>query len=147
MPRKLPLRDVREADLRLDEFWIERLEYAETPDQDDERWRPEVRVSRPRVLESRRSSGEYLMTLRVEASEGTEHEVRSIDLTIVGSFRFESLFEDTAAHREMPLRLLTYNGSAILFSAARGVIETVTGISGYGRMHVPSVNIAELLDR
>ena len=45
------------------------------------------------------------------------------------------------------LRMLEYNGSAILFGAARGVIESVTGVSGFGRMHVPSVNIAELLDR
>ena len=145
MPRKLPLRDVQEAELRLDEFWIERLEYAEVPDLQEYRWRPDVRVSRPRILRADRSN-DYLMTLRVEATEDGGEEVRSIDLTIAGRFTFDPVDEDAAVNAEMPLRLLTYNGSAILFSAARGVIETVTGISGYGRMHVPSVNIAELLD-
>ena len=146
MPRKLPLRNVQEAELRLEEFWIERLEYTEVPDLQEFRWRPDVRVSRPRILRADRSD-EYLMTLRIEASEDGGEEVRSIDLTIAGRFTFDPVDEDAAANPEMPLRLLTYNGSAILFSAARGVIETVTGISGYGRMHVPSVNIAELLDR
>lgn len=146
MPRKLPLRDVQEAELRLDEFWIERLEYAEVPDLQEYRWRPDVRVSRPRILRADRPN-DYLMTLRVEAKEDGGEEVRSIDLTIAGRFTFDPVDEDAPVNAEMPLRLLTYNGSAILFSAARGVIETVTGISGYGRMHVPSVNIAELLDR
>ena len=143
MARKLALRDANPADLRLDEFWIEKLDYRETPDLADELFRPHVRVSRPRILQSERGAA-ALVTLRIEVSQ--EH-VRSIDLTIVGQFDFYPEEETGGAEREMPLRTLAYNGTAILFSAARGVIESVTGISGYGRMHVPSVNIAELLDR
>ena len=146
MPRKLPLHDVPESDLRLNKFWIERLEYAEIPDRDDHRWRPKVRISRPRIQKAE-SSDDYFVTLRIHASEYTDIVVRSIDLTIVGDFWYDHVDEDGTEDSEMPLRLLTYNGTAILFSAARGVIESVTGISGYGRLDVPSVNIAELLDR
>ncbi|MYA21223.1 MAG: hypothetical protein F4Z25_13530 [Chloroflexi bacterium] len=136
MPRKLPTRNVGYADLNLNEFWIERLEYTETPDLHDELMTPWVRVSRPKILRSTSSS--YLVTLRVEVLQ----DPRSVDVTIVGSFDF-----DPAGGGDEPSsRMLTYNGTAILFSAARGVIESVTGVSGYGRMHVPSVNIAELLD-
>ena len=50
-------------------------------------------------------------------------------------------------NRERALQMLVYNGAAILLSSARSVIESVTGISGFGRMHVPSVNMAELIER
>lgn len=142
MARKLALRDASLADLYLAEFWIERLEYAETPDRKDDLLRPLVRVSRPRILQSERGAA-ALVTLRVEVSQ----DVRSIDLTIVGQFELLPDEETGGEERELPMRMLAYNGTAILFSAARGVIESVTGVSGYGRMHVPSVNIAELLDR
>ena len=143
MARKLALRDADPADLRLDEFWIEKLDYRETPDLADELVRPHVRVSRPRILQSERGAA-ALVTLRIKVAQ---EPVRSIDLTIVGQFDFCPEEETGGAERDMPLRTLAHNGTAILFSAARGVIESVTGVSGYGRMHVPSVNIAELLDR
>ena len=137
MPRKLPTRHVLPADLNLHEFWVERIEYTEEPDLHDELTPPQVSLSRPSVLQS--ASGSYRVTLRVEVSQ----DVRSVDLTIVGVFDYDPEDGDGA----FSPRMLTYNGTAILFSAARGVIESVTGVSGLGRMHVPSVNIAELLDR
>ena len=143
MARKLPLRDASPADLYLWEFWVEKLDYRETPDLEDELFRPHVRVSRPGILQSERGA-DALITLRVEVSQEA---VRSIDLTIVGQFELFPDEETRGAEHEMPMEMLAYNGTAILFGAARGVIESVTGVSGYGRMHVPSVNIAELLDR
>ena len=143
MARKLALRDASPADLHLAGFWVEKLDYRETPDLDDELSRPRVRVSRPGLLQSERGAA-ALITLRVEVSQEA---VRSIDLTIVGQFELLPDDEADGGERELPMRMLAYNGTAILFSAARGVIESVTGVSGYGRMHVPSVNIAELLDR
>ena len=137
MPRKLPTRYAPPADLNLHEFWIERLEYTEEPDLHDELGPPSVSLSRPSILQS--ASGSYRVTLRVEVSQ----DVRWVDLTIVGVFDYYPEDGDDA----LSPRMLAYNGSAILFSAARGVIESVTGVSGFGRMHVPSVNIAELLDR
>lgn len=98
-------------------------------------------MSRPEILEAGES--EYFVTLRLRLAQG---DVRTIDLTIAGHFRLRA--EDEAgAGGAPPLRVLAYNGTAILFSAARGVIEAVTGLSGYGRMHVTSVNIADLLSR
>ena len=138
MARKLRVRQADRAALDLRRFWIERLEYEEDEEIPDELPAPAVSVSRPEVLEA--DEGEYFVTLRLRMSQG---EARSIDLTIVGEFRLQS--EDEELDRS--LRMLAYNGSAILFGAARGVIESVTGVSGFGRMHVPSVNIAELLDR
>lgn len=137
MPRKLPTRHVLPADLNLHEFWVERLEYTEEPDERDDLTPPEVSLSRPSILQA--ASGSYRVTLRVEVSQYA----RSVDLTIVGVFDHYPEDSDDA----LSPRMLTYNGTAILFSAARGVIEAVTGLSGYGRMHVTSVNIAELLDR
>ena len=138
MARKLRVRQADKAALDLRRFWIERLEYEEDEEIPGELPAPAVSVSRPEVLEA--DEGEYFVTLRLRMTQG---EARSIDLTIVGDFRLEPVGED----RDRLLRMLEFNGTAILFSAARGVIESVTGVSGYGRMHVPSVNLAELLDR
>ena len=101
---------------------------------------------RPRLSAShaRRSldagDGKYFVTLRLKVAQG---EARSLDLTVAGAF----LLPQDAEGQHSSLRMLVYNGSAILFSAARGIIESVTGVSGLGRMHVPSVNLAEILDR
>ena len=43
--------------------------------------------------------------------------------------------------------MLIYNGSAMLYGAARGIIETVTSLTGFGRLRVPAANIATLLRR
>ncbi len=138
MTPKLRLRDAGQAALNLRRFWIERIEYQEDEDASADLPDPTVRVSRPEILES--DENEYLVTLRLRVAQG---EVRSIDLTIVGVFGLPSGDE----HPARPLRMLEYNGTAILFSAARGVIESVTGVSGFGRMHVPSIDLAELLER
>ena len=138
MARKLRVRQADKAALDLRRFWIERLEYEEDEEIPDDLPAPAVSVSRPEVLEA--DEGEYFVTLRLRMTQG---EARSIDLTIVGVFGRQP--GDTG--RDRFLRMLEFNGSAILFGAARGVIESVTGVSGYGRMHVPSVDIAELLDR
>ena len=138
MARKLRVRQADKAALDLRRFWIERLEYEEDEEIPDDLPAPAVSVSRPEVLEA--DEGEYFVTLRLRMTQG---EARSIDLTIVGVFGRQP--GDTG--RDRFLLMLEYNGSAILFGAARGVIESVTGVSGFGRMHVPSVDIAELLDR
>lgn len=141
MARKLTLRDASPAALDLQRFWIERLEYEEADEAEGELPDTAVRASRPEILEAGES--EYFVTLRLRLAQG---DIRTIDLTIAGHFRLRA--EDEAgAGGAPPLRVLAYNGTAILFSAARGVIEAVTGLSGYGRMHVTSVNIAELLGR
>ncbi len=138
MAPKLRLRQAGQAALNLRRFWIERLEYEEDEEIPADLPDTTVRVSRPEILES--EADEYLVTLRLRVAQG---EARSIDLTIVGVFELQLGDED----RGHPLRMLEYNGSAILFGAARGVIESVTGVSGFGRMHIPSVNLAELLHR
>lgn len=141
MARKLRLRTASPAALDLQRFWIERLEYEEADEAEGELPDTSVRASRPEILEA--GEGEYFVTLRLRLTQG---DVRAIDLTIAGHFRLRA--EDAAGvGGAPPLRVLAYNGTAILFSAARGVIEAVTGLSGYGRMHVTSVNIAELLGR
>lgn len=141
MARKLRLRDASPAALDLQRFWIERLEYEEADEAEGELPDAAVRASRPEILEA--GEGEYFVTLRLRLTQG---DIRTIDLTIAGHFRLRA--EDEAGvGGAPPLRVLAYNGTAILFSAARGVIEAVTGLSGYGRMHVTSVNIAELLGR
>ena len=138
MPSKLRLRQADRAALDLQRFWIERLEYQEDEELPVHLPDTIVQVSRPEILES--DGDEYFVTLRLRIAQG---ELRSIDLTVVGVFRIQSSEES----RARPLRMLEYNGTAILFSAARGVIESVTGVSGFGRMHVPSVDLAELIER
>ena len=142
MPRKLPLLTPEYAPIHLDRFWIERLEYTEVPDREDDLWVPDIRMSRPQVLQA---GGGYLVTVRVHVAQ---MDVRSIDMTVVGSFDIDpEYFADSQDSSQDPLRMVAHNGAAMLFSAARGVIEAVTGLSGYGRMHVTSVNVAELLSR
>ena len=41
--------------------------------------------------------------------------------------------------------MLVYNGSSMLFGTARGIVETVTSLTGFGRLRVPSINIVKLL--
>lgn len=137
MARKLRVRQVSQAALDLQRFWIERLEYEEEDEVPDEPPATTVSVSRPEILDA--GDGKYFVTLRLKVAQG---EARSVDLTVAGAFL---LPQD--AEGQHSLRMLVYNGSAILFSAARGIIESVTGVSGLGRMHVPSVNLAEILDR
>ena len=138
MAPKLRLRDAGQAALDLRRFWIERLEYEEDEEFPADLPDATVRVSRPEILES--DADDYFVTLRLRVAQG---EARSIDLTIVGVFGLQS-GDNPHVH---PLRMLEYNGTAILFSAARGVIESVTGVSGFGRMHVPSVDLADLIER
>ena len=138
MAPKLRLRQADRAALDLQRFWIERLEYQEDEELPVDLPDTTVQISRPEILES--DGDDYFVTLRLRVAQG---ELRSIDLTVVGVFRIQSSEEP----RARPLRMLEYNGTAILFSAARGVIESVTGVSGFGRMHVPSVDLAELIER
>ena len=115
------------------------MEYQEVTESLDSLPETSIRVSLPEIREGPSDVGEYLMTVRIQASQG---EARTVDVTLVGLYRLPA--DDD---RQESLGMLAYNGPAILFSSARGVIESVTGMSGYGRMHVPSVNIAELIDR
>ena len=78
------------------------------------------------------------MTLRIRATQG---DLRSIDLTIRGVFHVQEDDDENEAITEM----LIYNGSAMLYGAARGIIESVTGLTGLGRLRVPTVNIATML--
>ena len=78
------------------------------------------------------------MTLRIKASQG---DVRSIDLTICGVFQLKTDDDRNNGSEKM----LVYNGSAMLFGTARGIVETVTSLTGFGRLRVPSANIAKLL--
>ena len=78
------------------------------------------------------------MTLRIRVAQG---DVRSIDLTICGIFQVQA---DDDGNDASP-QILIYNGSAMLYGAARGIIESVTGLTGFGRLRVPTVNIATVL--
>lgn len=140
MTRKLPLRQPDLAALDLRGFWIEQIEYWEAEEAPEEFDQPTVRLSRPNVQQNANDEDSYLMTLRIRVSQA---DVRSIDLTIRGVFHVQA---DDNGNEGTP-RMLIYNGSAMLYGAARGIIESVTSLTGFGRLRVPSANIAELLGR
>ena len=81
-----------------------------------------------------------MVTLRILASQG---DTRAVDLTICGVFELQADDDGQAG----TLQMLVYNGSAMLFGTARGIIESVTALTGLGRLRVPSANIAKLLER
>lgn len=137
LTRKIPLRQPGPAALDLLSFWIERIEYEEADQAPDEPPESAVRLSRPVLHQNETDTDTYLMTLRIRVSQG---DVRSIDLTICGVFQVPA--DDTT---EASQQMLIYNGSAMLYGAARGVIESVTGLTGFGRLRVPAVNIATVL--
>ena len=139
MVRKLPLRQPGRAALDLRGFWIEQIEYQEAEEAPAEFDEPSVRVSRPNVQQNANDKDAYLMTLRIRVSQG---DVRSIDLTLRGVFHLEADDRDN----EETSKLLIYNGSAMLYGAARGIIESVTSLTGFGRLPVPSANLAKLLN-
>ena len=136
--RKLPLRQTERAALDLRRFWIEQVEYREAEAAPEEFEEPIVRISRPNVQQNANDKNSYLMTLRILVSQ---HDVRAIDLTMRGVFRVQS---DDDGNGGTP-NMLFYNGSAMLYGAARGIIESVTSLTGFGRLPVPSANIATLL--
>ena len=136
--RKLPLRQPARAALDLRRFWIEQLEYREADEMPDELEEPTLKLSRPVVHGTDAEDDTYLVTLRIQASQS---EVRAIDLTICGIFRLQTDDEGN----EGTLKMLVYNGSSMLLGSARGIIESVTSLTGFGRLRVPSANIAALL--
>ena len=79
----------------------------------------------------------YMLTLRIRTAQGA---VRTFDLTVSGVFRLQS---DDDGNKGTPMMLL-HNGSVMLLGAARGIIESVTGLSKFGRLRVPSANIVNV---
>ena len=140
MERKLPLRQPGRPALDLHRFWIEQLEYREAEEAPDELEEPTLQLSRPVVHEADAEAARYLVTLRILASQG---DTRAVDLTICGVFELQADDDGQAG----TLQMLVYNGSAMLFGTARGIIESVTALTGLGRLRVPSANIAKLLER
>ena len=98
-------------------------------------------LSRPVVHEAE-IEGEttYMVTLRIRIAQGT---IRTFDLTIYGVFRLQS---DDDGNDGTPTMLL-HNGSVMLLGAARGIIESVTGLSRFGRLRVPSANLADVFNQ
>ena len=97
-----------------------------------------MRLSRPVLHQNATDTDTFLMTFRIRAAQG---DVRSIDLTICGVFHVQA---DDDGDEAIP-KMLIFNGSAMLYGAARGIIESVTGLTGLGRLRVPTVNIASVL--
>ena len=64
-----------------------------------------------------------------------------MDLTICGVFQLKKDDDGNKGTEKM----LVYNGTAMLFGSARGIVETVTSLTGFGRLRLPSANIAKLL--
>ena len=138
MSRKLALRQPAQAAIDLRSFWIERIEYQEADEAPEQPPEPTVQLSRPVLHQNATDTDTFLMTLRIRATQG---DLRSIDLTIRGVFHVQEDDDENEAITEM----LIYNGSAMLYGAARGIIESVTGLTGLGRLRVPTVNIATML--
>ena len=138
MSRKLALRQPAQAAIDLRSFWIERIEYQEADEAPEQPPEPTVRLSRPVLHQNATDTDTFLMTFRIRAAQG---DVRSIDLTICGVFHVQA---DDDGDEAIP-KMLIFNGSAMLYGAARGIIESVTGLTGLGRLRVPTVNIASVL--
>lgn len=139
MANGFPLQEVGRAGLSLLHFCVERLQYEETHDSPEELEEPTLSLSRPVVHEAE-LEGEptYMVTLRIRTAQGN---VRTFDLTISGVFRLQS---DDDGNKGTPM-MLFHNGSVMLLGAARGIIESVTGLSRFGRLRVPSANLVKVL--
>ena len=138
LTRKIPLRQPGPAALDLRSFWIERIEYEEADEAPEQPPESTVRLSRPVLHQNETDTDTYLMTLRIRVSQ---EDLRSIDLTMCGVFQVQvDDANETTSHQ-----MLIYNGSAMLYGAARGIIESVTGLTGLGRLRVPTVNVATVL--
>ena len=98
-----------------------------------------MQLSRPVLHQNATDTDTFLITLRIRTSQ---EDVRSIDLTICGVFHVQA---DDGGNEAAMQQMLIYNGSAMLYGAARGIIESVTGLTGLGRLRVPTVNIATVL--
>lgn len=74
--------------------------------------------------------------MRVEVACGSE---RTVDVTAVGMFRIEAGAGDVEALRHL-------NAPVMLLGSMRGMLAALTGLTGFGRMDIPSLDVSNLLD-
>ena len=130
------LRKVELAPLRLVQSWVEELHIGppRNPALDEGL---EVKLSRPQILQNPEDIAEYLVRLRIRVQEPD----RVTEMVVAGRFRLEG--DESASASK---RMVDYNAPAILFGIARGMVGTVTALTSLGRLELPSVNIAQLVD-
>lgn len=129
------VRDVDLAALHLEGSWIDELHVYPTPEGSES---PQgVKVSKPQVLQNPDDEADYVVRLRVKITT----EASTVDVTASGRFRLVASEPSPA-----DLRMIEYNGPSILYGVIRGVVSTVTALSLHGRIDLPSVNLASLIE-
>lgn len=130
MAAKPRLRRAQTAALLLERYWVREFVYRELST--GEPSVPlDIRLAGPDVVADSDTSAE--VSLRISASDGT----RVVDLTLVGLFIIPN---------DSP-RFLVLNAPSILFGIARGLVSNVTALTNAGRLDLPSINIAEFVQK
>ena len=96
-----------------------------------------VKVSKPQVLQNPEDRADFFVRLRVRATQ----ENCQVDVTVAGRFRLQGEEPSAAV-----LRMVEYNAPSILFGIVRGFVASVTALTEHGKIELPSVNLAELVE-
>lgn len=140
MPRQSKPKALPAAPLRLDGFWLEKLQVSFADGAIGE-LRPDVALSgSTEVLATPADDFLVRLTISSDTSEASIA-VYNFSLTLAGNFAVAEGTPDEAKKR-----LIHLNGPAILYGVARGVLASITGISAHGPIHLPSVNFIDLLE-
>ena len=126
--------------MQLDYYWIESVTLKSNPDEPESpRQIADLSYAVAHADLPEPDRDERLARLRIRTPRGALLKTGlELDLTIVGRFSIKGGKVDADA-----VQLLKFNGPAILYGVARGIISSLTAISGSGRTDLPSANFVD----
>jgi preprotein translocase subunit SecB len=135
-----------QALLSLEEYFVEEAVVRANPDykgQGDELGPGQVKVD---LAIRRKGLGrDFMISMKLELNKGKKAFSISpyyVFLDITGYFTFQ---ENTAPNTMD--KMIAFNGPAILYGVARGVVAQVTGNGRHGKYVLPTINFVELLKK
>ena len=132
------LRRLQNSHLRLNHYWIESISLRSISNRREPNGNPsELSYSVAYSDPPEGVNGEHLVRLRLKTRRSARSTARyAVDMTLVGVFSFGEDKPD----EEVAGRLLRYNGPAMLYGVARGIVSSLTALGSFGREDLPSAN-------
>lgn len=126
------------APLHMRSYWLEEFHLISAREVLVTETGVNVRMSKPTVAVQPDDANHYLVRLRVKVATANQ----TIDATLAGLFE---LVGDTQPEHG-PSSWVQYNAPSILYGLLRGLTAALTGASDTGRVDLPSINMAALIE-
>ena len=137
------LRNLPSSRLRLEAHWLESLRYYANPEFDlvDRAREPRIRFSAECAPDP--DNGSYTIRIHVRSPRRRGGNVPyTFEITLGGNFSLVGADDPVS---ESDRRILRFNGPAILYGIARGLLCAATATAVYGPVSLPSGNLAAVL--